>query len=134
MTEAILPHGTSKFCFWSLQNTKSLFNKQETVGSTRLTTTLPKIQRAFSPPIKIWWHNITLGYIYNKIALAISSHIFYHSCRYYLKPSANFGNIGKQSLSFKFIMIKWLNDYNIWQSNFSLDASNCHLVQFNCDL
>ena len=24
--------------------------------------------------------------------------------------------------------------YNIWQNNFSLSASNCYLVHFNCDL
>ena len=27
MTEAILPHGISKFWFWSLQNTKLLFSQ-----------------------------------------------------------------------------------------------------------
>ena len=30
--------------------------------------------------------------------------------------------------------IKTINDYSIWHSNYSLGSSNCHLVQFKCNL
>ena len=45
-----------------------------------------------------------------------------------------FTNTGKQSFSFKFTLIKWLNDDSIGKVIFSHGASNCHLIQFNCDL
>ena len=41
---------------------------------------------------KIGWDNINLRYIYIEITQAIYFHIFYHRCREYLKPSANFAN------------------------------------------
>ena len=42
---------------------------------------------------------ITLGYIYIEITQAVDFHIFYHSCRDYLKSSTNVGNTLSESSS-----------------------------------
>ena len=66
---------------------------QETVGATlRMKTAFPKLQQALSPK-EIEWDNITLRHIYTEVPQVIYFHIFYHSRRDNLKPSAVFRNI-----------------------------------------
>ena len=100
MTEDILSHDTScdriRFVYGlrKIQNDCSV--EQETVGVTLKMTT---VTTEGSIAEKNGWDNITLGYIYTEITQAISFHIFYHRCKVYLKPSANFGNILGESSS-----------------------------------
>ena len=115
--------------------------EQKAVGATlRMTKTFPKLQRLFrrkdmNSTILLW---DTLN---GNITGNFFSYI-YHRFRDYLKPSVNFGNIlgessshiGKQSFSYKSTVIKWLNDDSIRKVIFSHGASNCHLIQFDCDL
>ena len=116
MTEAILPHGISKFWFWSLQNTKLLFSQTRSSWCELENDNIFHKITADTFAEKMGWDNITLRYNYTKRTQAISFHIFYHRWRDHPRvirefwTNKHFGrillaNISKQSFLFKFRLI-----------------------------
>ena len=90
MTEGILPHGISKFCFWSSENTKLLFRSWCNVENDNNFHKITAGTFAEKNGMRQCYFEIQF---YGNNTGDFFSHISFHLCRDHLKLFANFEQI-----------------------------------------